>query len=280
VGNVNRVIPNYIIQMWMATPDDGLAATLYGPCRVRSCAGGVPVTIRCETKYPFDTKIKLTISPQQQAAFPLYLRIPDWCTSPSIALNGEQQPAATDAQGFAKLSRTWNAGDTVELEFPMEPKLICGRETVYPDIPYFHEARSRKLALVRPINNPFASITYGPLLFALAIPDQDPNQPVADAKWNYALDVDPARLVSQAIVTREAMPARWQWQLQGAPVTIAVPAREFDWKPTELQPLPKTPIEAGRPTKITLVPYGCTKFRVSMFPVTEAMWTKQESGSP
>ena len=35
---------------------------------------------------------------------------------------------------------------------------------------------------------PYESVFYGPLLFALAIPDKDPNMPVADARWQYALD--------------------------------------------------------------------------------------------
>ena len=34
VGAVNRIVPNYIIHMWMATADRGLAAALYGPCTV------------------------------------------------------------------------------------------------------------------------------------------------------------------------------------------------------------------------------------------------------
>ena len=34
VGAVNRILPNYIRHMWTATPDNGLAATLYGPCTV------------------------------------------------------------------------------------------------------------------------------------------------------------------------------------------------------------------------------------------------------
>jgi hypothetical protein len=280
VGNLNRVIPNYIMQMWMATLDGGLAATLYGPCRVRTSAGGVPVTIDCATDYPFDTKIKLTLAPQRQAAFPLYLRIPQWCDGPSIKVNGAKQPVAVNDRGFAELSRGWNAGDTVELDFPMQPKLTCGRETAFPDIAYFQEKRNRKLATLRPINNPYASVMYGPLLFALAIPDRNPNAPAAEAKWNYALDLDPGQLARQAKVTREAMPERWQWQLHGAPVRLSVPAREFDWRPTDLQPLPESPIKDGRPTSISLVPYGCTKFRVSMFPVTEAMWTKAKSASP
>ena len=33
VGSMNRIIPNYVIHMWMATADRGLAATLYGPAQ-------------------------------------------------------------------------------------------------------------------------------------------------------------------------------------------------------------------------------------------------------
>ena len=40
VGAVNRIVPNYIIHMWMATGDGGLAATLYGPCTVSALVGG------------------------------------------------------------------------------------------------------------------------------------------------------------------------------------------------------------------------------------------------
>ena len=34
------------------------------------------------------------------------------------------------------------------------------------------------------------------------------------------------------------------------------------------QALPAAPVEAGRAETIRLIPYGCTKFRISMFPVT------------
>jgi hypothetical protein len=65
------------------------------------------------------------------------------------------------------------------------------------------------------------------------------------------------------------MPARWDWAL-AAPVELAVPVTEFNWTPSELQPLPKEPVAAGSAAEVKLVPYGCTKFRISMFPVTAA----------
>ena len=39
VSNLARVIPNYIMHIWMATLDDGVAAALYGPCSLNTVAG-------------------------------------------------------------------------------------------------------------------------------------------------------------------------------------------------------------------------------------------------
>ncbi len=80
VGAVNRIIPGYIIHMWMATRDDGLAAALYGPCTVSAMAGDrVPVKITTGTDYPFSEKIGIRVEPKEAINFPLYLRIPGWC---------------------------------------------------------------------------------------------------------------------------------------------------------------------------------------------------------
>ena len=44
VGAIIRIIPNFVIHMWMATGDNGLAAALYGPSTVEARVGaGMPV---------------------------------------------------------------------------------------------------------------------------------------------------------------------------------------------------------------------------------------------
>jgi hypothetical protein len=264
VGNSSRIVPNYIMGMWMATPDSGVAATLYGPCRLRlEVADGVPVEIESETAYPFEEEIRLTIRPAAEADFPLYLRIPAWCQQPSLKLNGQTIAVQEDNKGFAKLQRRWTSGDHVTLRLPMRVEIVQGRETPFPQDEYFE---NRSLSKLTEVNNPFACVTYGPLLFALPIPDENPNKPVEDAVFNFALDVSAAPRSAQ--VFRQPLPEHWSWQLN-APVKIQLPARQFAWQPTELQPLPATPIKDGKPASITLVPYGCTKFRVSMFPVAE-----------
>ena len=97
VGAVNRIIPNYIIHMWMATGDDGLAATLYGPSTVSALAGPrVPVRVTTTTDYPFDETIRMKIEPERDVQFPLYLRIPGWCKQAEI--RGQRRPAAGPAR--------------------------------------------------------------------------------------------------------------------------------------------------------------------------------------
>jgi hypothetical protein len=273
VGAVNRILPQFITHMWMATRDNGLAATLYGPCMVAALAGeGVPVNVRTTTDYPFGETVRMEVEPKKDAAFPLYLRIPGWCPAARIAVNGGAVTVAPDDKGFAKIARTWVKGDVVELRFPMQPRVVRGHETEIPSAnrDYF---RYMPTELFEPRRLPYASVLCGPLLFALPIPDVDPNTPVKDANWQYALDTEAERPNNGLVIERQPMPAHWDWPL-AAPVMVKSPARAFDWKPTDAQALPVKPVVGTAAATIRLIPYGCTKFRISMFPVTERVWKK------
>ena len=271
VGAMNRIIPNYILHLWMATHDQGLAATLYAPCAVNALAGpGIPVHLSCETDYPFDETIRIRVSPREKAAFALYFRVPAWCRDPQFAVNGASWRGEPDKRGFVRILREWREQDTVTLQFPMPVRLIHGFETEYPmaDRQYF---RYKPEQVFKQRRLPFESITRGPLLFALPIPDQDPNTPEPGARWQFALDNLADKDGGDIEVMRTQMPSKWNWPLD-APIKLTVPARAFDWRPTDAQALPPAPIQGGQPQTITLIPYGCTKFRISMFPVTEQSW--------
>jgi hypothetical protein len=92
----------------------------------------------------------------------------------------------------------------------------------------------------------------------------DSNTPDSAAKWNYALDVETPALTIQ----RGRMPTRWDWPLD-APLKLEAKFVAFDWDCDPKAPrLPIQPvIRAKQPQTLTLVPYGCARFRVSMFPV-------------
>lgn len=137
------------------------------------------------------------------------------------------------------------------------------RQYPFPQVRCF--AKGRKVSHITDIHSPYASVSHGPLLYALPSADETPNQERPGQAFNFALDGKSMQ------ADRKAMPQYWSWPLD-APVHLTAPAVQFDWQPTDEQPLPEKPVEGGRPARITLVPYGCTKFRVSMFPVTRRTW--------
>ncbi len=245
---LNRILPWYVTHLWMATDDNGLAAVAYGPCQVSALAGdGVPVRLTCRTNYPFDETIDIRVEPEREATFTLSFRIPGWCAAPSLTVNDVAMTMAPDAHGFAHVTRSWQAGDTVRLVFPMTAVVETGRDLNADGAPY-------------------AAVSYGPLLFALPIADSaDHNTPDPAARWQYALD--PA--AAQFTVDRHAMPEHWDWPL-AAPLRLRTTAVPIDWQPDPADPrLPAGPVAGQEPAQeVELVPYGCTKFRVSMFPVT------------
>ena len=131
----------------------------------------MPVEIVCQTDYPFDEVIAMSVKPARAARFPLAFRIPGWCKHPTLSVNGTALEAVPDAKGFVRVERLWMPGDTIRLRLPMSASVKTGRD---------HNAQGA----------PYASVSYGPLLFALPIPDTpDANTPDPSARWQFALDV-------------------------------------------------------------------------------------------
>jgi uncharacterized protein len=266
---LNRIVPWFVTHLWMATYDNGLAATCYGPCTVTALvADRVPVVIACTTDYPFNETVEISVRPAREAAFPLDFRIPGWCTTPALSVNGSAVIVERNAKGFARINRTWQPGDTVTVRLPMTASVRRGRDCAR-GAPYDGEHRATPVTIPEENSTrgvPYASVSYGPLLFVLPIPDTaDANTPDPAARWKFALDVQAPGLT----VERATMPAPWNWPL-AAPLTVRANAVEIAWDPDPKAPrLPLLPVVARKsPERVTLVPYGCTKFRISMFPVT------------
>jgi hypothetical protein len=270
LGALNRILPEYITHMWMATYDNGLAALHYGPCNVTALAGDrVPVRLACRTDYPFGEVIEVAVTPEREALFSLRFRIPGWCDAPEVVVDGSDQSAGRDGNGFIRVERTWKPGDTVRLHFPMRARVAAGRETAFTP----GKTGQDYNAFQARDGAPYATVRYGPLLFALPIPDtRNANTPDKTAEWQFALDVSGKAPAFGVTAERGAMPARWDWPLD-SPLKLRARAQRFDWKIEDERVLPPGPVTGQEATReITLVPYGCAKFRVSVFPVTERAW--------
>ena len=102
----------YAENSWVATPDNGLAAQLYTEGTVSAkIANGATVKIIESTHYPFDDKIQFTVQTAGAVAFPVYLRIPQWCNAPVVTVNGKTIDVKGDNASYVKINNTWKNGD-------------------------------------------------------------------------------------------------------------------------------------------------------------------------
>ncbi|MFW5685674.1 MAG: glycoside hydrolase family 127 protein [Spirochaetota bacterium] len=96
-------------------------------------AGALAVEVR--GSYPWDGSVSFAITgaPSQETA--LAVRLPGWCDAPALRVNGEPVDLKTSTRkGYAVISRRWTAGDSVELELPMEVRTVTAHPRVKADI--------------------------------------------------------------------------------------------------------------------------------------------------
>ena len=116
VLNGGRLMPYFVEAMWMKDiNDDGLTATLFGPCRIHTSLRGGRVQVSEETGYPFSDHIRFRFSPEQPVSFSFSMRKPHGCRSVEIS-----HPAGAVMENHENritIRHTWEKGDVVDVRF-------------------------------------------------------------------------------------------------------------------------------------------------------------------
>jgi len=254
--------PYFTEHLWMATPGNGLAASLYAPCSVTAKVGkGATARIEEDTAYPFDTHITMRIGLDQSAVFPITLRIPGWCSNPTLRINGAAAALPPSPKGWIVIHRSWRNGDRVELDLPMHVSIQTWKA-----------------------NKDAVSVNYGPLTFSLKIGEEwrrygdDPwpgYEVFPTTPWNYGLALPPGNPAAALKVERAATLAEQPFTPDAAPIRILAQARRIpEWKQEEnglIGKLQQSPVYSTQPLEtITLIPMGCARLRVSAFPTVSS----------
>ena len=137
-------------------------------------------------------------------------------------------------------------GDVVSLSVDDNGFAVIDREWKTGDKVSLHFPMAAKAETMRDFNDggkPYCSLSLGPLLFAHGLAEIDENTPQPGQRTDWRLDS--SHVLDGATVERDAMPAFWAWPL-ASPLRLKVNASD------------------GSP--LNLVPYGCAKLRISMFP--------------
>jgi DUF1680 family protein len=106
---------------------DRLVVNLYTPSSAKVELGGTLVNLRQETEYPRDGRVVLHVEPAKAAQFSLALRIPRWCQKPAVTVNGQPAEQSPVPGSLLTIRRTWQPGDRVVLDLPLEWRLVKGR---------------------------------------------------------------------------------------------------------------------------------------------------------
>ena len=150
-----------IPQMVWGTREGGPAVLLYAPgevtLAVRASDGALEVGLKSETRFPLDGAVALTLEPSRPARFPVFLRVPSWCTRYTASVNGTT--VSGEPGRFLRLERTWQRGDRIEIKMDLTvqvlpggksyrqflaiqrgPQVLALERSLNPGLPFLHRA--------------------------------------------------------------------------------------------------------------------------------------------
>jgi len=220
--NVMRLLAS--LGHYFATCDrDGLQVHQYSPATIHTeLEPGRSVAVRMETDYPWQGQVALTVEHTDAQPWRLDLRLPGWCESAALQVNGQalEIPAGAD---YATIERPWQTGDTIELEFTMPPRLV--------------EAHPRSDATRGSV-----AIERGPLVYCLEQCDQELSVQVMDVQID------------------ESAPLRTAWRadLLGGVTVVETRGHAMDvsvWQDRLYRPVAGLVDLPSQPVRLTAVPY-------------------------
>lgn len=94
-----------------------LAVFDYGPVVVKAAVQGVPLTLEMASDEPEALGVDLHFYPEEPVTFSLTFRLPAWAEGCMVTGDGASGGELTDQEGWVELTRTWNRGDSLHLQF-------------------------------------------------------------------------------------------------------------------------------------------------------------------
>lgn len=267
--------PYFTENLWMATPDNGIAAVIYSASEVNARVGdGQEVKFEEVTRYPFEDQIAFEFHSSTPAVFPFYVRIPEWCNDATVSVNGKQIDLHANPLSYVRINRVWQEGDNVILNLPMRitvKKWVGNKNSI--------------------------SINYGPLTFSLKIKEEyfktgSIETAIGDSKWqngadtmawpsfeihpaspwNYGLVLDGQGAAAFSVERRLWPKDNFPFTPDSSPLELRTTAQQIPaWKIDEYGlcgVLKESPVQGdGHRQTVTLIPMGAARLRISQFPV-------------
>lgn len=120
--NVARLFAS--LGAYVATVDDaGLQIHQYVPAQIRThLTDSRALDVDVETDYPHDGRIRIVVRTSHDEPWTLSLRVPAWATGATLTTPGDSPAPAVP--GTTRVTRAFKAGDVVELQLPVGPRVV------------------------------------------------------------------------------------------------------------------------------------------------------------
>lgn len=186
-----------------AKNNNGIWINLFVGSNAVMNVGNNEVAVKMETNYPLDGKVKLTIDPAIKGKFALHFRVPAWfqdkivpgdlyrsvgdgahLSDLSLKMNGK--PARYNYEnGYAVVEAEWKKGDVVDIDFPMEVRMIAAKDSLKQD------------------NNRIA-IQRGPLVYCIEGADNDNKAWNIIVPENTSFKAIPYKILTENVIALQA----------------------------------------------------------------------------
>ena len=192
-----------------------------------------------EGAYPYTESFSVKILKDSHAKTQLNLRIPGWCSNPSVLLNGKFLDAVSGE--YLRISRKWKAGDVIQLTFPMQVEWV--RRENHSNYSTYNLPSGEIMYRATPSDDAPYALRRGPVVYAL------------DMVWNEGKAPDNVNIIKDVHIDPTAIPLRIangtstdyisplyqvQGTYQGKPVTFTlVPFASIGQWWRDGEPLPK-----------------------------------------
>jgi DUF1680 family protein len=201
--------------------DEGVWIHLYGGSELTTdLPGGVRLKLTQETDYPWDDRVKVTVSVDRPATFAVRLRIPGWAGGAIVAVNGQPQPGPPKPGTYCEVRRAWSSGDVIELTLPLRPRLLEAH-------PLVEEARNQ------------VAVQRGPIVYCLESTDLPAGVSVQDVALPAGIDLRP----------------RFDAGLLGGVTMLEGKATAYPNRPWSRELYRDVAPAAPRPVDLRLIPY-------------------------
>jgi len=203
-----------------STSNNALWVHHYGANTLNTAlANGQIIALDQETNYPWDGRISMTLKQASNDPFEIRLRIPKWAVGATLKINSKDAGVDLAHGTYASIKRRWAAGDVLELDLPMTPRVLVAH-------PLIEELRNQ------------VAVMRGPMLYCLEEHDIPQNMPLHEVHLPRDVKLTPRHLPDelQGITVLEGTAKRFVQGQWGDDLYKTWPGSQAELTPIRLIP--------------------------------------------